>query len=146
MLDLDLGLAVAHHLLIFGIFGVIAAELILVRPGIDSATVHRVARLDLWYGLLAAAILIVGFARANLAAKGWDYYAHNAFFWSKVGTFAVIGLLSIPPTVAYIRWRRGSVAPTDAQVGTVRLFLRAQIVLFALLLVFAAAMARGYGQ
>ena len=143
---LDLGLAVAHHFLIFGIFGVIAAELLLVRPGIDSATVSRVARIDLWYGLLAAAILIVGFARANLAAKGWEYYADNAFFWSKIGTFAVIGVLSIPPTVAYIRWRRGNVVPTDAQVRTVRRFLHAQAGLFTLLLVFAAAMARGYGQ
>ncbi len=58
----------------------------------------------------------------------------------------MIGVLSIPPTIAYIRWRRGNVVPTDAQVGTVRLFLHAQAGLFALLLVFAAAMARGYGQ
>lgn len=146
MADLDLWLAVAHHVLIFGIFGVISAELVLVRPGIDSATVARLARIDLWYGILAGAILIVGFTRANLAAKGWDYYAHNAFFWSKIGTFAVIGLLSVPPTIAYIRWRRGNIVPSDEQVTRVRFFLRAQVALFALLLVFAAAMARGYGQ
>lgn len=146
MADLDLWLAVAHHVLIFGIFGVIAAEVILVRPGIDSATAARVARIDQWYGILAGAILIVGFTRANLAAKGWEYYAHNAFFWSKIGTFAVIGLLSVPPTIAYFRWRRGNSAPSDAQIARVRLFLRAQIALFVLLLVFAAAMARGYGQ
>jgi uncharacterized membrane protein len=32
---LDLSLAISHHLLVFLLFGVLFAELILVRPGID---------------------------------------------------------------------------------------------------------------
>ena len=43
----------------------------------------------------------VGFARANFAAKGWAYYSHNSFFWSKIGTFALVGVLSIIPTIAF---------------------------------------------
>jgi putative membrane protein len=48
----DLILAVAHHILIFGIFGVLFAEFILVRPGMDQAMVNRVAATDLWYGVM----------------------------------------------------------------------------------------------
>ncbi len=48
------------------------------------------------------AILIVGFSRAVYAAKGWAYYSHNLLFWAKIGTFAVIGLLSIAPTMSII--------------------------------------------
>jgi putative membrane protein len=143
---LDLVLAIVHHILIFSIFGVLFAELVLVRKGIDLPTVTRVGRLDLMYGATAGLIIVVGFARAIFAAKGWAYYSHNLFFHLKVGTFLVIGLLSIPPTVAYIRWRRAGAAPGDAQVAGVRRWLWAEMALFALLPAFAAAMARGYGE
>jgi len=143
---LDLFLAIAHHLLVFGIFGIVFAELLLVRRGMDRAVAARVAAIDLWYGVLAGLILIVGFARVFLAAKGWAYYSGNVFFHAKVGTFVLIGLLSIMPTVAYIRWKRADSAPTDAQVAAVRRFLHGEAVLFVPLLAFAAAMARGYGQ
>lgn len=143
---LDLGLAIGHHLLVFALFGVLFAELVLVRRGVDLTTVNRISRIDLMYGALAALIVIVGFSRAIFAAKGWTYYSHNLFFHLKVGTFIVIGLLSAPPTIAYIRWRTTGAAPTDAQVDTVRRFLWAELLLFALLPAFAAAMARGYGE
>lgn len=143
---LDLVLAIAHHLLVFGLFGILFAELMLVRPGIDLPTLQRVGRIDLAYGVLAGLIVVVGFARAGMAAKGWDYYAHNLFFWAKIGVFLLVGLLSVPPTVAFIRWRRAGVAPTDRQVKGVRRFIHYEAALFALLPAFAAAMARGYGQ
>jgi putative membrane protein len=143
---LDLCLAVAHHLLIFSLFGVLAAELAAVRPGMSPQSVRSVATIDLSYGILAGLIVIVGLSRAHFAAKGWAYYAHTVFFWSKMATFIVIGLLSVPPTIAYIRWKRAGVAPSDSQVMIARRYLYAELVLFAPLLAFAAAMARGYGE
>jgi putative membrane protein len=61
-------------------------------------------------------------------------------------TFAGIGLLSVPPTIEFIRWRRAGVAPDDAGIGKVRRYVHVQLALFVLLLIFAAAMARGYGE
>jgi putative membrane protein len=142
---LDLLLAIAHHLLVFSLFGVLAAEAIAVQPNMQMSTVARIARLDLSYGVLAGLILLVGFSRAAFAAKGWGYYAHNLFFWAKVADFLVIGLLSITPTLAYLRWKRLGAAP-GAEILSVRRWLLAQLVLFALLPAFAAAMARGYGE
>ncbi len=142
---LDLSLAIGHHLLIFGLFGVLAAELIVVRPGVDQGAVARIGAVDLWYGILAGLIVAVGFSRAIFAAKGWAYYSHNGFFWAKIATFLVIGLLSVPPTIAFIQWRRAGAPPSDAQVAGVRRCLYAEVALFALLPAFAAAMARGYG-
>ncbi|HEX3397548.1 MAG TPA: DUF2214 family protein [Steroidobacteraceae bacterium] len=143
---LDLSLAIGHHLLIFAIFGIICAEFWAVRAGMTSAAVARIASLDLWYGILAMAIVAVGFCRAIFAAKGWAYYSHNAFFWAKLGTFAVIGLLSVPPTLAFLRWRKAALQPSVADIGGVRRYLHLELGLFLLLPAFAAAMARGYGQ
>lgn len=142
----DLSLAIGHHLLIFALFGVLAAELVLVRPAVDKATIARTARIDLWYGILAGSIVIVGFTRAIFAAKGWAYYEHNAFFWAKIGTFVVIAILSVPPTLKYVGWQRSGSLPTDSEVAVVRRFLWAEVSLFALLPIFAAAMARGFGE
>jgi putative membrane protein len=97
MLDLDLVLAILHHFFVFALFAVLFAEFVMVRRDIDAAAVARVVAIDAWYGVVAGLILIVGFSRAIFAAKGWDYYAHNTFFWAKIGTFVVIALLSVPP-------------------------------------------------
>jgi putative membrane protein len=143
---LDLILAAAHHLLIFGLFGVLMAEFVVVRPGMTNVMVERIGAMDLWYGALAALLLAVGFGRAIFAAKGWLYYSHNAFFWAKISVFVIIGLLSVPPTLAFIRWRRAADAPEEPQISRIRGLLWPEVVLFLLLPIFAAAMARGYGE
>ncbi len=143
---LDLGLAVVHHLLIFALFGVLFGELLLVRAGMDQSAVSTTVAIDLWYGIIAAIIIVAGFSRAIFAAKGWSYYAHNMFFWCKISVFVIIGLLSVPPTLSYIRWRRRATAPTAAEIMVVRRFLYGELALFAALPAFAAAMARGYGE
>ena len=143
---LDLVLAISHHLLIFGIFGIVFAEFWVVRPGISTATATRISSIDLWYGIFAAAIVLIGFWRAIFAAKGWAYYSHNMFFWAKIGSFAAIGLLSVPPTRAFIRWRKLGTAPNDEAIGGVRRYLHIELMLFLLLPIFAAAMTRGYGE
>jgi putative membrane protein len=143
---LDLVLAILHHLFIFALFSVLIGELLLVKIGMGAMAAARMASIDIWYGLLAGLILIVGFARAIFAAKGWMYYEHNAFFAAKIATFLVIALLSVRPTVVFIRWRGAPVDPTPGQIAEVRRYLWIELVLFPLLLVFAAAMARGYGE
>jgi putative membrane protein len=147
---LDLVLAILHHLSIFALFGVLVGELLLIRRDMSAGDVRRVAGIDIWYGVLAGVILVVGFSRAIFAAKGWAYYAHNLMFHAKIGTFLVIGLLSIWPTIEIVKWKRGLgvegiALPAVARIARVRQLLWLEVILFALLPIFAAAMARGYG-
>ncbi|HEX3653199.1 MAG TPA: DUF2214 family protein [Rhizomicrobium sp.] len=147
----DLHFALAHHLLVFALAGVLAFEIGAVRARMDVREVTRLARADAWYGILAAAIIAVGFSRAVFAAKGWAYYSVNLFFWAKIAAFAVVGVLSIFPTIAYLRWRRAgrsdaAFAPSDGDVVRVRRILWLEALVFAFIPLFAAAMARGYGE
>ena len=142
----DLSLAIGHHLLIFALFGVLVAELVLVRSSLDQSTIIRTARIDLWYGITAGLIVVEGFTRAIFAAKGWNYYEHNIFFWAKIATFVLVALLSAAPTMRYLRWQRAGTVPSESEISLVRRFLWAEVALFALLPIFAAAMARGYGE
>jgi putative membrane protein len=143
---LDLVLAIFHHVLIFALFSVLISELVLVKTGMDTAAAARLASIDTWYGVLAGLILVVGFARVIFAAKGWPYYEHNAFFHAKIAIFVLIALLSVRPTVGFIRWKRAPAGPPPGQIAEVRRYLWIELVLFPLLLVCAAAMARGYGE
>jgi putative membrane protein len=147
----DLVLAVIHHVLIFALAGVIAFEVGVAKQGLTAIDVRRLGKVDLWYGILATLIIIVGFSRAIFAAKGWAYYSVNHFFWAKIGCFAIVGLLSIQPTVSFIRWRRALATqpdflPPPSAIQTVRRFLWGEVFFFALIPIFAAAMARGYGM
>jgi putative membrane protein len=142
----DLELAIAHHILMFAVFGVLFAEFMMVRQGLCIAAVRRIASLDGIYGIASGLIVLVGFSRAIFAAKGWEYYSVNWCFWAKIATFAAIGLLSVRPTLLFIRWRRAGVVPADTEVAAARKYLHIELALFVLLPIFAAAMARGYGQ
>ncbi len=147
MFDLDLFLAVLHHLFVFALFAVLTGELLLARSGMGADDIRRLSGLDASYGALAVAILVVGFWRAIYASKGWEYYSANPFFHAKLTAFVIIGLLSIWPTVQIIRWRRrlqadAAALPTQGEVQTMRRVLWGEILLFALMPVFAAAMAR----
>jgi putative membrane protein len=146
----DLSLAIAHHLLIFMLAGVLAFEVGVIRSSMKREDVLRVARVDNWYGILAVAIVVVGFSRAIYAAKGWAYYQANGFFWAKIAAFVAVGLLSIVPTIQIIRWRRALTAdaaflPAAPDIAGVRRYLWAEVAFFAFIPAFAAAMARGYG-
>jgi len=147
----DWALASVHHLAVFSLAAILAAELALTRRELDAGAVLRLARLDGWYGATAAAVLAAGVARVFLGLRGWEYYVDNAFFWTKMALFAAIGLTSIAPTRRYIAWRRaaradGDFRPDARSVSFVRRALWLEAALFAGLPLCAAAMARGLGM
>ena len=147
---LDAFLAVIHHLCVFGLFVILAAEMTLVRPGISAETVMRVVRIDGLYGILAGLTLVAGGLRVFYAAKGAAFYTHNPVFWIKLGLFLVIALLSIPPTLNYIRWRKAlrsnrNALPDAAVIQTTRKLIHIELALLFLLPILAAMMARGIG-
>lgn len=141
----DALLALLHYLSIFAVVAVIVAELVLCKGVLDPATVRRLSGIDRVYPIAALLALATGFARVFLGPKGWWFYGANPFFWAKLGVFIAIGLLSIPPTIAFIRWRKSGVAPTAAETAGTRRYISWQTMLLPLLPVCAVLMARGIG-
>ncbi len=146
----DLVLAILHHLLAFMLFAVLAAELVLVRPGMTATVLSRLGGLDRAYGGTAMVLIIVGVARVIWGAKGWEYYVGNPYFWAKIAAFAAVGLLSIKPTMTIIAWRKAAAtdrayAVPDAEIAAVKSAIHLQAGIFLLIPTFAAVMARGMG-
>ena len=145
----DLGLAALHHLLVFGLAAMLVAEAVLLRGPLTSDAIPRLAKLDGGYGMCAGLLLVVGLARVFLGVKGEDFYLHNPYFHAKIGAFVLVGLLSIVPTMRFLRWRKAQRAqpgfvPAPAELAKLRTILRIELVLLAAIFVLAAAMAR-YG-
>ena len=149
-MGLDWTLASLHHLAIFALAAILAAEIALTAGDLDGRTILRLSRIDAWYGAVAAVVVAVGVARVFLGAKGPDYYAANMLFWTKMALFAGVGAVSVWPTLRYLVWRRAvrnheHYKPTRAEIAGVRRALWIETALFALIPVAAAGMARGYG-
>ena len=146
----DAWLAIAHHLAVFGVAAVLVAEWTLVRPGIEPDEVRRVARIDAAYGALAGAVLLAGASRVVWGAKPAVFYLENPVFWFKMAAFATVGLLSIRPTLRFLRWRRAAdtdeQAPAATEVVAAQRAIRLQLTVFAAIPVLAALMARGIGR
>ena len=146
----DLILAIAHHLCVFTLAGLLIAEVALLKPGLTPARIRQLSMIDISYGIVAGLIVVVGVLRVNFGDKGSEYYMHSWAFWLKMAAFILVGLLSIPPTMAIIGWRRKVAAdpafsPDAPTVSGLRRFYIGEIIAFAFVPAFAAALARGYG-
>lgn len=148
---IDIGLEFVHHVAVFALVGVVAAEYVLLtRSELAGSRLRSLAVLDGAYGGLAGLILIAGAARVIWGDAGWQFYVLNWTFWVKMGLFALVAILSIRPTMAILRWRRIAAAePTyvvpQAEVAALRGFYHLSFGALALIPVFAALMARGVG-
>ncbi|WP_108396789.1 DUF2214 family protein [Devosia submarina] len=149
-MDIDLVLAIAHHLAVFALVAIFAVEVALVHPGLAAPAIRQLGRVDAIYGATAGIVIVVGIIRVIFSASGWDYYAGNHMFWGKMTAFLLVGILSVPPTLAIRRWAKNlaansSYVPATTEITASRRFILFQAALFALIPSFAAAMARGYG-
>jgi putative membrane protein len=146
----DLWLAIAHHALIFGLAIMLSVQACLVREGMGRGDAARVARLDIAYGASAGLIVAVGVLRVVYGAKGHVYYVENVWFWAKIASFALMGLLSVPPTLRFRKWQAAmkndpAFVPSTGEVKRIRPFMRWQLRLIVVIAAFAATMARYRG-
>ena len=144
-------LAYAHFLAILGMVVFLSAEAVLCRPQwLNAAVVERLGKVDLIYGIAAGAVLLTGVLRTWLGMKGAAWYWTNPLLHLKLTLFVVIGLISIKPTLLFVRWRRqlrsGGALPDEAQIGTARRWVMVQAHLLPLIPLAAVFMARGYGK
>ena len=145
----DALLAWVHYVLIFALSECLFAEIVFYRRELDRATLVRLQRVDLAYGILAGSIVASGLARVFFSPKGAAYYAHNPVFWTKMGLFVALGLLSIAPTLHFVRLAKGAASDGTVRVAArafaaTRGYLAAEIALLLLLPLCAAFMARGF--
>lgn len=143
-------LAYLHYLSIVVLGAFLTAELIVCRPPLRAEHVRLLPRLDVVFFAGAILALATGLLRLFFYAKGLGFYLPNPTFHAKMALYVAIALISIRPTLGFIRWRRelaaGGPLPDDAAVARVRRLIHLELALFALMPLLAVLMARGIGR
>jgi putative membrane protein len=150
-MTLEAILAYLHFLAILTMVVFIASEAALCRvEWMNPAVVERLARVDMVYGIAAMLVLATGLARTWWGVKGAGWYWTNPLLHIKLTLFVAVGILSIFPTLRYLRWRKALRAngslPSEAEVRGTRKLVMIQAHLLALIPLAAVFLARGFGK
>ncbi|MBS0453352.1 MAG: DUF2214 family protein [Proteobacteria bacterium] len=150
-MTLEAILAYVHFLAILTMVVFISSEAALCRvEWLNKAVVERLARVDMIYGMAAILVLATGIARTVWGVKGTAWYWTNPLLHVKLTLFIIVGLISIFPTMTYLRWRKQLRAtgalPAEAEVRKTRKLVMIQAHVLVLIPLFAVFLARGFGK
>lgn len=143
-------MATLHHFGAFMVAATLIYEFVAYRKNMSLDEMRRIQRVDIWYGISAGVVLIAGLLRVFYFEKGALFYSSNPVFWIKMSLFAIVGVLSIYPTIRFIKWNSAlneNKLPEipDSEFKRIRLLLTWELIGLALILFAAPAMARGIG-
>ena len=136
-----------HFFAVFGIFATVFVEWQTMSRTPTYAEARRIQLCDKWFGIFAGVVLVVGLLRVFYFEKGKAFYTSNPFFHAKLMLFVLVGLLSIYPTVRFIKWRAQTnqgLAPAVSadEHKRIMVVLRAELVLLLGMALCASLMAR----
>ena len=97
--------AFLHHVSAFTLFAALVVEFVLIRGTLTLENARKIQRADMIFGISAGVLLLVGLARVFYFEKGATYYFHTWTFHAKLSLFVIVGLISIIPTMEFLRWR-----------------------------------------
>jgi putative membrane protein len=142
--------AFLHHVAAFTVFATLLVELVLLKEELSVPRARKLQRVDLAFGIAAGAVLVIGLLRVFYFEKGASYYFHNIPFIAKLSLFAVVGLVSIYPTLQFLSWRgalKEGRAPivAPATLRRLRMVIHAELAGIVIIILCAALMARGVG-
>ena len=137
-------LTIFHYLSIFVLFSLLVGEFLLLGVEVSGSSLRLMGRIDLLYGIFAGVVLVSGVLRMFLGEIPASFWMSNSLFWIKIGLYLAVGLLSIPPTMQYLRWGKSFTKdgnlPSSTEWKKSSVWLHVQMTLFLLIPVFAVLM------
>ncbi len=142
--------AYVHYLSFMLCFGALIFERVSVRSNPNRQEAISMVIADIIYGIAGVALLVSGIYRVIKFGQGADFYTQNPIFWIKIILFALVGSLSLYPTITYILWAiplsKGKLPIVTADlVSRLKLIINIELIGFALIPLLATLMARGIG-
>ena len=131
-------------------FGALVYERISLKPNPNRQESICMILADVIYGIAGIALLVSGIYRVIKFGQGSEFYTQNPIFWIKITVFALVGSLSLYPTITYVLWSiplsKGNLPlVTNNLVSRIRIILNIELFGFASIPFLATLMARGVG-
>ena len=142
--------AYIHYLSFMVCFGALVYERISLKTSPSRHEAISMVVADIIYGIAGVALLVSGIYRVIKFGQGSEFYTHNPIFWIKIITFALVGSLSLYPTITYVLWAiplsKGELPNvTTNLVGRLKMIINIELAGFASIPFLATLMARGVG-
>ena len=142
--------AYIHYLSFMICFGALVFERVSIKTSPNKKEAVSMVVADIIYGIAGIALLVSGIYRVIKFGQGSAFYTQNPIFWFKITIFALVGTLSLYPTVTYVLWAiplsKGKLPEvTYDLVARLKLILNFELIGFTLIPLFATLMARGIG-
>jgi len=136
-----------RYLHFFGIIVLSASlvtEHVLLSVDTSDKKFKRLAAIDSIFGLSAVIVLVAGLLLWFVLGKPSEFYTHNWIFHTKLTLFAVIGCLSVFPTIFFIR-NRNSLVEAVVVPRSIVMIVRTELTLLLFIPLCATFMAHGFG-
>ncbi len=142
--------AYIHYLSFMLCFGALIYERISLKANPNRQEAISMVIADVIYGIAGIALLVSGILRVIKFGQGSEFYTENPIFWTKIIVFALVGSLSLYPTITYVLWAiplsKGNLPQvTDNLAARLRLVVNIELLGFASIPFLATLMARGVG-
>ncbi len=142
--------AYIHYLSFMVCFGALIFERISLKSDPNRKEAISMVVADIIYGIAGVALLVSGIYRVIKFGQGSEFYTQNPIFWTKIIIFALVGSLSLYPTITYVLWAiplsKGNLPEVSLNlVSRLRLIINIELFGFASIPLLATFMARGVG-
>lgn len=135
-----------HFISIFAIVGALVSEHLLLKKSLTRSEVGRLAKIDGVYGLAVLILLAVGMTLwLGAYGKPTEFYSNNPLFHTKLTLFIIIGILSIYPTVFFIKNKNGDQGENIKVPNIIFWMVRLELLLLFVIPILAGLMAKGIG-
>ncbi len=133
-----------HFLAIFSLAGALIITNMAIKPVIKDDDAHNLAKVNAVYSLSGVLAFVFGLILWLWVGKPAEFYAFNPLFLLKLGLFALIALLSVFPSLFFVRnyKTRNQELPVPQRI---QLLIRIELVLLVFISITASLMARGIG-
>ncbi|HET8881738.1 MAG TPA: DUF2214 family protein [Solimonas sp.] len=137
-----------HYVAVFVMIGALMVQMYLLKLSAVADAVRSIARVDRIYGVAALLVFVTGLLRVWHGGKGADYYWHNGAFHGVIGLFVLAALVSVVPTLRFIRWRKAVDAgalPAEGEARKTRMLVHVELSLIFIVALLITMVAKGYG-
>lgn len=141
----DLIIRYFHFIGIMGLTSALVAEHLLLKPSMAVQDIRRIAIVDGIYGLSSIITLVMGLLLWFVVGKPADFYSANWVFHAKFSLFVLVALLSIYPTLFFLKHRKGDSAHVVQIPKAIIMIIRLELLLLFLIPMLGVLIANGVG-
>lgn len=133
-----------HFAAIFALAGSLIIENMALKPEISGEDARNLAKVDAVYGISALCVFLFGLTLWLWVGKPSEFYSTNPLFQIKLGLFIALAMLSIYPTIFFIKHRRSEEEAIHVPKA-IAVVIKFELLLLLFIPVLAFLMARGIG-